>query len=327
MKEDNKGGVGQQKSRYLAELLQRIAVATDRYPTVRCWSGSALRSFLTQLRTDLLGQKLLTNSFPRSDDILRWLGDSGLAFPLPVSPGTSVKNAPTFYLLEVGAGVAPVVSPYELLQAYQPAGVVCFFSALSFHGLTTQIPPFHHSALLMRRPVVTSVVTPKVASNSSDVDETRVARNSLGSPVFSYGNTAYYSTKRYADLVPGIQVHVLDKRIHLRVTDLEQSILDTLVHPEAAGAQAVVFEAWEQGWDRVRQSTITQYLQTASLALTRRFGAMSKLLKLQLTDEILRYLDETKRKGIGTGNGEPINLLRGSAGQKLDQEWNVLTPR
>jgi predicted transcriptional regulator of viral defense system len=320
MKTGASAKLDQQKNHYLAELSQRIAESNEQNPTVRCWSANGLKELLTQIRTELLKKKTLTNSFPRSDSILSWLQENGLAYRLPVTPGSSAKKVASFYLLEVGAGPNSVVSPFELLQAFQPAGVICYFSALSFHGLTTQVPAFHHSALLVRRPPPEPVLdTPE----REDTNEPKVARSGLGSLAFTYGETAYYSTRRYRDLVPGTQLHVLDQRIRLRVTDLEQTILDTLAHPGASGGQAVVFEAWAQGWGRVRPATIVSHLKAMGLPLTRRFGAISRVLQLQLDEQIVSYLDSARTASFGQ---PAINLFRGQPSQSLDPDWNVLVP-
>ena len=37
-------------------------------------------------------------------------------------------------------------------MAYEPKGVVCFFSALAFHSLTSQVPGHHHMAVLTDSP-------------------------------------------------------------------------------------------------------------------------------------------------------------------------------
>ena len=103
-------------------------------------------------------------------------------------------------------------------------------------------------------------------------------RDSLGSHAFTYSGTRYFSTKRFRDLVPGVQTQILDPRIHLRVTDLEQTLLDTLMNPEASGGQSVIFEAWEQGLARARPERMAGYVETIALpVLTRRLGALLNL--------------------------------------------------
>src|SRR5476651_578175 len=141
-----------QKNAFQSELLRRVSAATEDFPTVRCWSSHKLRSLLGSLRSSLLDQRVVTSSFPRTDGILAWLSDAGLVHPLPVEPGVTAKAEDTFYLVEVGSSPQSTVSPFELLQAFQPQGIVSFFSALSFHSLTTQTPPFHHSVALTPRP-------------------------------------------------------------------------------------------------------------------------------------------------------------------------------
>jgi hypothetical protein len=311
-----------QRSRYLAELMRVIAAASEDHPVVRCWSAPKLHHLLTRLRTDLTRQNLLPRSFLSGNAILEWLQSAGLVYPLPVTPGTSFRTEATFYVVEVGAGPASVISPFELLQAFQPAGVICYFSALSFHGLTTQTPPFHHIATLVSRPPARRPLPDKTPDQPV---HRRSPRDPLGSLAFTYGATAYYSTRRYADLVAGIQTHVIDKRIQIRVTDAGQTILDTLSNPEASGGQAVIFEAWEQGWEQLRPAAIIPSLHAAGLPTIRRFAAMTRLLGLQPASEIRDFLADTQRRRASEIT-LPIHLFRDNSGQRLDSEWGVLVP-
>jgi predicted transcriptional regulator of viral defense system len=314
------------KNRFLTELLHRISTSSDDYPTTRCWEARHLGKFLTHLRTELVKLGKLPQTFARTRDILSWLRSMGLLCELPVTGGVSSKTSLVFHILEVGAGADSAVSPFELLQAFQPKGVISFFSALSFHGLTTQTPPFHHIATLVAR---TATRAPDAALADTTPCAQDVAKHSfrdnLGSYAFSFAHIPYYSKRRYADLVAGIQLHMVDKRIQLRVTDIEQSILDTLAHPDAAGGAAVIFEAWEQGWSKVRPARLAQYLRPASMPLARRFGAMCGFLDLTPAPEIQDALAAARRKRDATQT-QPIDLFRGVPGQKLDSDWNVKIP-
>jgi hypothetical protein len=312
-----------QKSAFQAELLRRIAVATEEFPTVRCWSARKFRGLLGHLRSSLLDERIISSSFPRTDALLDWLISTGLVFPLPVAPSTTVQAETQFYLVEVGAGPQSVVSPFELLQAFQPQGIVSFFSALSFHGLTTQPPPFHHTAIPTPRPPGLPEERPVTETSPSPTAAPR--RDPLGSHAFTHDGLRYYSTKRYRDLVPGIQTQILDPRIHLRVTDLEQTLLDTLMQPDACGGQSVIFEAWGN-LDRARPERLAGYVRGLTLpVLTRRLGALLNLTGITPPAPLLPVLAEARRR-FASAPGPQVPLFRGQPGTRLDPEWNVLTP-
>jgi predicted transcriptional regulator of viral defense system len=316
-----------QKNAFQCELLRRVSVATDEFPTVRCWSSHKLRSLLGGLRSTLVDERILTASFPRTDDLLAWLIAAGLVHPLPVEPGSTAKAEDTFYLVEVGSSPQSVVSPFELLQAFQPQGIVSFFSALSFHSLTTQTPPFHHSVALTPRPPgqPRERAIPET-ENTSSSSTTVPRRDSLGSHAFTLAGARYYSTKRFRDLVPGVQTQILDARIHLRVTDIEQTLLDTLMHPEASGGQSVIFEAWEQGLSRAEPERLARYLQAIALpVLARRLGALLNLTGTAAPAPVRSVLDAARRL-VPLEPTPQVPLFRGQPGDRLDPEWRVLTP-
>ena len=114
---------------FLARLSQRLAAPTLDWPTVRCWTGPALDRVFKQVRDELAMERLASDISHRS--LLEWVCRLRLASPLPVE-GESI------YLVEIGASAEAEVDPLELLMASKPSGVVCYFSAVGFHALTTQ---------------------------------------------------------------------------------------------------------------------------------------------------------------------------------------------
>ena len=312
-----------EKSRFQAELLRRVAIASEEFPTVRCWSARKFRGLLGRLRSSLIEAKAASSSCPRTEALLDWLVSIGLVFPLPVVAGHTAQAEGLFYLVEVGAGPQSVVSPFELLQAYQPQGILSFFSALSIHGLTTQPPPFHHSAILTSRPLNRFQERP--IPETPSIATTTPRRDPLGSHTFTHEGIRYYSTKRYRDLVSGVQTQILAPRIHLRVTDLEQTLLDTLMQPDSCGGQSVIFEAWTH-LDRAQPERLANYLLLFKQpVLTRRLGALLNLTGIAPPPSLLPVLAEARRQ-LATTPGTRVTLFRGQIGSLLDPEWNVLTP-
>jgi predicted transcriptional regulator of viral defense system len=67
-------------------------------------------------------------------------------------------------------------------------------------------------------------------------------------------------------------VHELSR---IRVTSLEQTLLDTLHRPLNCGGAAVVFEAWDTGADRLDHDKLATLLHRINdLRLTRRVAYM-----------------------------------------------------
>ncbi|MFT3882954.1 MAG: hypothetical protein QM703_25270 [Gemmatales bacterium] len=77
--------------------------------------------------------------------------------------------------------------------------------------------------------------------------------NLLGEWLFTYKGLRYYKTTKENRLVPGIQTRFLNPTSIVRITSLEQTLLDTLHRPLSCGGPAVVMEAWEQGITRAKK--------------------------------------------------------------------------
>ena len=85
-------------------------------------------------------------------------------------------------------------------------------------------------------------------------------RNPLGTEIFRFEGVGYYSNKRDASLVPGIQFRVVSPRCWLRITTLEQTLLDALMQPVRCGGAAVVLEAWETGVKQFDADRMSEHL-------------------------------------------------------------------
>ncbi len=68
----------------------------------------------------------------------------------------------------------------------------------------------------------------------------------LGTLLFIYQGTTYYTTKRSSRLAPGVQLRDFGPRTQLRITTCEQTLLDALEKPIHCGGAEVVFEAWRE---------------------------------------------------------------------------------
>ncbi len=267
--------------------------------------------------------------------MLAWMQGIGLAWRIEADPVT-------FYLLEIGAGPRSEIDPLELIMAYQPGGVVCYFSALAFHSLTSQVPSHHHVAELIDRVGRDPNGGQSGAASGQDGDQVEreskhleqagreaVRASPYGRHIFSYGGTAYYLTRRARRLVPGVQTRIRGPRGWLRITTLEQSLLDALCRPQSCGGPAVVVEAWVEatGSGRLDEERLAGYLESMDYPSTsRRVGAMLKLVGHEPGARLQDCLNATKGRMKPEGRHARISLLPGFGYSSLDEEWLVNLP-
>lgn len=300
---------------FLAELLMRIGEPSGARPTVRCWSESALSQELVAVRKELEERRI---SVPLSGaGLLAWLQELKLARAVPVESPESERPVRFFVLgLERFAG-EPQVDPIELLQAYAPQGVVCYFTALAFHALTTQPPSHHHVAVLAARSKEREAAPPRPAT-------ARLMRtyNPLGKLAFRHQGVPYFLTRRESQLVPGVQQRYLNSRALVRITSREQTLLDTLHRPLNCGGPEVVFEAWRTGVEDMDASRLAELIVLADHPhLRRRVAAMLDLMDYPSGDDLRAVLERGR-----VPSEPPIPLLAGMEYSRLDPRWCVLVP-
>ncbi|MBY0231574.1 MAG: hypothetical protein K2W96_19990 [Gemmataceae bacterium] len=231
----------------------------------------------------------------------------------------------TFHLFEFGVRAA---EPLELLMAIRPRGVICYFSALSFHSLTTQAVAHHHVAELHEsRPMAArKEAVPKVASQEQPVP--RFSPPSLGTLLYTHEGVPHYVTKRSSRLIPGIQTRAWGPRTNLRITTREQSLLDALAKPFHSGGPEVVFEAWREGISgRLDEERLAGYIGSMDYPSTaRRAGAMMKLLGHIPGKGLARRLEQIRAGMDRAAPHARISLLPGMGYAALDDEWLVSIP-
>jgi hypothetical protein len=316
------------KERFLADLLRELGEPTPARPSTRCFSDRRLRAVIGGVRDGLHAQQVRGATRFSASELLAYLTEVHLAHKVPTEgiPGHR-GGPPAFYVLDIGRPTdGPRVAPLELLLAHKPEGFVCYFTALAFHGLTTQQPAFHHVAV-------------PSAPSSREVQETAIANvpesppvghagsrrrpNALGEPVFTYDGVSYYVTRRNPRLAPGVQTRHLDSRTLIRITTREQTLLDTLHRPRSCGGPEVVFEAWKTGLPEIDETLLARYIETMGYAPSaRRTGAMLSLLGHQPRSDALRTILDRFRNCAD----EPIPLLAGIEYPRLDAAWSIRTP-
>jgi len=306
------------------DLKSVISVPSEDHPAARVWRRSDLVAVIAKVRDERLEQ--LKSTFPSANAVIERMLQIGWLQKLPVQNGVGERTLPEIYLLDMEATEEDLPEFWELLQGYQTTGVLCYFGALSFHELTTQVPAFFHIATLLSPTPRTSVIA---ANPGGDVGEKpgRI-RDPLGTLIFRYQGRPCYATRRDSSLVPGIQLREYGPRTQLRITTLEQTMLDTLWHPLRCGGESVVFEAWERGVGRWNPERMAKHLSTINRQdLDRRVGAIMTLIKCEIPSGTLKTLLEARQTELRkVPSTEPLPLLPGLPGSTLLSGWGILTP-
>jgi predicted transcriptional regulator of viral defense system len=324
------------KEAFLASLSRSIAIPTDEWPTVRVWMKTSLNRMFKSVKDEVGESKPPLSNL----ELLGWMEKLGLTWTIDA-------DGVTFYLLEMGAGSASKIDPLELMMAYEPSGVVCYFSALAFHSLTSQMPSHHHVAVLTESPKADHLqgggeeneareeiieegqrgtVLEKKAVGDKGV---RSKASPFGRVAFSYSGVCYYLTRRTKRLIPGVQNRSQGPRGRFRITTYEQSLLDTLYKPQNCGGPAVVLEAWQEATTsgRLDEERLVDYLARMDYpSTTRRVGAILQLMGYYPGDELKSYLDQAKKNIDRAAPYSQISLLPGFDYSNLDEEWLVKSP-
>jgi predicted transcriptional regulator of viral defense system len=292
----------------LAALSAALAAPSDELPSTRCVSERALKALLRA-----------SPSARTPPDFIQWLVDARLAQPLALTTVGPGHEPPTIFVIAIGgASTADAVDPLELLLAAEPHGFASYFSALSFHELTTQSPPAHYVALHGRSPM-NRARQPLAASSPRGGKP-----DPHGSPLFTFDGTPYYVTKRTEPSV-AVQRRFFDAQFLLRVTTLEQTLLDTLKMPLRCGGEEVVFEAWEGAVDRIDPAKMSSTLLALGDGnMARRVGAMYAQLGRSLPMLVATTVQEL---ATTTSEAEAeVHLLRGFRYTSFNAQWRVHVP-
>ncbi len=307
---------------FFKALIRKVAQPTTEWPTVRCWSKSGLITVLVEIRNQEKDHLLTT--FPHGEAILEHLQKTGLVSRVEVE-AASPSASTDFYLLDFDGTSPREVDPLELLQAFKPEGIICYFSALSYYGLTTQIASQHHIATLSK-----PSSTP-ATRNDSDQEETSTAggvkRNPLGQKAFTFQEVPFFWTRRTPSKLVGIQTREKAPRTRFRITTLEQTLLDTLHRPFPCGGLSVILEAWEKGSRTMDEQRLAEHL--AAMAHTdtyRRVGALLDLMGTPAPSPLKTRLDEIKNGMPRPSPESRIPLLPGIDFPSTNETWQVGVP-
>jgi predicted transcriptional regulator of viral defense system len=157
--------------------------------------------------------------------------------------------------------------------------------------------------------------------------EVSKTRSKMGTPIFSYQNVPIFSTKRIVNSIPGIKSRILSPWAIIRMTTIEQTLLDTLQYPLQCGGSEVVFEAWEKQISNLNDDLILEYLKIINIPpLTRRLGAILDLFNHRPTSELSAFLEESRSNLFIQPEVPEIPILKGMFFSRLNSSWNVLIP-
>ncbi|MGA2533254.1 MAG: hypothetical protein ABSG19_09470 [Candidatus Aminicenantales bacterium] len=307
---------------FLRVLINQLSKTSPALPTVRCLTKKTLVNVFGDIKKELG----LPSTFPTGIRILNRLISMGLARQIPVEETINSTPSNEFYLMGFQGSNEREIDPLELLQAFSPKGIICYLSALGHLALTTQVPVHHHIAIPTRdRPAM--INEPLDAAPSLDPTAENIERSKLGTRIFSYEGIPYYSTKRVIRSIPGIKERVLSPWSTIRMTTIEQTLLDTLQYPYHCGGPDVVFEAWQTARDRYEEEDLLKGLKRIGLPpLIRRLGAVYDLLNYKPSKSLSAFLKEKRDQFFMQSENPPIPLLRGLTFSRLNSYWNVLIP-
>ncbi len=307
---------------FLQALGDRVSAASEKNPAARCWKPSTLRREIRAATKT--NQEVLRTTFPPAHLVIEQLKRMGWIHPIKVKSPNGPQMV-EFLLLDMEAGKGDPADPLELLQAYLPAGVVCYFSAIAYHELTTQVVAHHHIARLnpprvKKRLEALDTAEPKQAGEP-------VERNPLGTSIFHFEDVDYYQNRRDVSLVPGVQLRVVSPRFWLRITTLEQTLLDALMQPVRCGGEAVVLEAWETAVKQMDADRMADHLAKIQRDdLDRRVGAVLEMIGAAFAASPLGHRLNAVKDRLIAQDVPDIPLLVGFEFPDWNRTWKVRTP-
>lgn len=308
---------GQESTAALLKAFQKkLALASstqsaNALASSRCISHPRLVQLITDARDGLNPPALRSYS---GIQLIELLKKTAIICPIPLK-STSLRNSVQIYTIGVNTKLA-TIPPAEILQAYAPNGVLCYFTAIEYYNLTTQPTPHHHIATL-RSESSKQRATSIGRSNHTD------SQLSLGTSEFILDNTTYYSTSRNSSNLQSTQRRQINPYCVVNITTLEQTLLDCLHRPRSSGGPAVIFEAWENGLTQTSPERIlTLARQIANNAQLRRTAYMiaQYIPNSPVLSEIKQLVEEA------SSGQEAPTLLPGIPYTNINNDWGLRVP-
>jgi hypothetical protein len=305
-------------------VLQQLSVVLREpsadFPTVRCLRQPSLIRLLGQIMSHHDGANAgSTEDTPPARPLpasamMGRLESSGILHQVRLDAVGPRVPMDRFWAL--GLTTAPEqLDATEVLQAHIPDGVLCYFTAVGLHNLTTQLVAQHHIARL-RRPSASVATTPPRRTTDHAPP--------LGQWQFTRQGVRFYLTTRDPRYLVRTQQRYVHELSRVRMTTLEQTLLDTLHRPMNCGGPAVVFEAWETGLERLDQDVLAGMLgEVDDPKLTRRVGVMLTNTRRALEPALAAAMDVAAHSAR---EQDAIPLFVGIPHTTIDTRWHVLVP-
>ena len=310
-------------------LTRRLQAPSEGNPTTRCLKRSRLMDLLREALDSVSAGGTSHPELATGPKALKALEATGLVRELDI---VQVHTNPTrLYLFDArGEEAERRLSPLEVLQATEPAGFACYWTAVEFHSLSTQ--PCRHHHVGVARPASREPIEP---------GSVPMKKYSLGIHLFDYAETPYYRNGRDPRLVPDIRKTYAGEYAEIQITSLEQTLLDTLHRPHSCGGPEVVLEAWDEAVARLDQELLAQLLRKIGRPmLNRRVGLMLEDTETQLEPALadvistVRTLDpsspqhpSSEERSFDDEQEEPRpSLLPGVRFSNWNRKWQLLTP-
>lgn len=282
---------------------------TETLPSVRCMRTKSLEG---ALREALNAQQPGRHSGRRA---LKRLVEHRLARPVFVQRPKEDRPSSEFY--EVGLHDLGPIGAFELLMAWNPAGVLAYASAITLHELSTQRLPIAHLVVLKEPRPPTAVPPPASAGRSTR------SHDPHGQLAFVRDGIRHYESTRSLPIArtQEIQLHELARG---RVTSIAQTLLDCLRKPLPCGGVSVIFEAWETGWPRCSEKALVAVLDAwrwPDVDL-RRIGWLATALQLDLPPQLAEHCERARK----VPDAWEAPLFAGLTFERRDEDWKLLVP-
>ena len=176
-------GRSERHDAFIATLTKRLSQEPSISLNPHCLSESAVYHLIGEISPRGVGPE---SSKSRT---MAWLQKIGLLTPIVMDeyPDGSTRGT-RFYRLDLSRKARSQPSPLELLQAIDANGVICYFTAVAFHSLTTQPSAHHHIAALINPRSKRAAVPPKTTEAAPDPP--RKEPDPLGEWLFTYRRSA-----------------------------------------------------------------------------------------------------------------------------------------
>ena len=197
------------------------------------------------------------------------------------------------------------VHEFEIAMALVHPAAISHWSAMSYHGLTEQIP---RTVFVL---TTTEHSVPRLRDGSSVRREGGYVVAGVTYRFVQVQPERYFGTQR---------VWVGDSQVY--VTDLERTLLDGISMPQYCGGFAETIHAFEEATDRLDLERIAQYAERLGAASTKRLGWI--LERLGTDSPIIDDLAAAPVKGYRTL--DPTGARKGPCNSRWMIQENLTNP-